>query len=158
VQLPTLYKAKGLHTKSRACAICLDRTRGATQRVAYRYGVHVWLCSGHASPSFQRQRGGRDLVLTLTGLWASAGCLTASRRKAMDAHLASLRDRPARPRPGSYAWPRVRARAERLWSGGASLTSVTARVRQADYSSAEPPSRRTIQRWHSQRRWALAPP
>src|SRR5207245_2405355 len=110
--LPSLYKARNVPTKQPVCAICVDRTRGKTQRVGFGYGVEVWLCAGHASAAFQRQRSGRDLVLTLTELWRANGCLTVARRKAMDAHVASLKPRPQRPRPGSYAWPRVRATAE----------------------------------------------
>ena len=61
--LPTLYKNRHANRKQHVCAICLDRTRGTTQNVDYGYGVSIYLCPGHASPDFQRQRGGRDLVL-----------------------------------------------------------------------------------------------
>jgi hypothetical protein len=76
----------------------------------------------------------------------------------MGAHLAALRARPARARPGSYAWPKMRLRAERAFAQGAPLASVQARILTATYTNAEPPSPRTIQRWHHQRRWALPPP
>jgi hypothetical protein len=142
--LPSLYKARKVPAKQPVCAICVDRTRGRTQRVGFGYGVEVWLCEGHASVAFLTQRSGRDLVLTLTGVWRASGCLTAARHRAMDAHLAALRARPRRSRPGSYAWPKMRLRAERAFA--------------ATYTNAEPPSRRTIQRWHHERRWALPPP
>jgi hypothetical protein len=158
MHLPTLYKARNVPTKQPVCAICVDRTRGKTERVGFGYGVEVWLCAGHASAGFLRQRGGRDLVLTLTALWRASGCLTVARRKAMDAHLAALKPRPQRARPGSYAWPRVRAKAERLFAAGASATAVCRGIRAASYVNAEPPSRRTVQRWHSQRRWLLPEP
>ncbi len=88
--LPSLYKARKVPTKQPVCAICVDRTRGRTQRVSFGYGVEVWLCEGHASVAFLTQRSGRDLVLTLTAVWRANGCLTAARHRAMDAHLASL--------------------------------------------------------------------
>ena len=37
--LPTLYKARGLATKQPVCAICVERTRGKTQKIALGYGV-----------------------------------------------------------------------------------------------------------------------
>ena len=154
----SLYKARNVPHKSPCCAICIDRTRGKTQRVGFGYGVEVWLCATHASVAFLTRRGGRDLVVTLTGVWRANGCLTAARHRAMDAHLASLRARPARPRPGSYAWPRVRVRAERLWAAGAPHASVDLRIRGANYAAAEPPSLRTIRRWRAQRRWLRPPP
>jgi hypothetical protein len=156
--LPSLYKARKVPTKQPVCAICVDRTRGRTQRVWFGYGVEVWLCEGHASVAFLTQRGGRDLVLTLTAVWRANGCLTAARHRAMDAHLASLRARPRRSRPGSYAWPKMRLRAERAFARGAPVSTVRTHILGATYTNAEPPSPRTIQRWHHERRWALPPP
>jgi hypothetical protein len=76
----------------------------------------------------------------------------------MDAHLLSLRARARRDRPGSYAWPKMRLRAERAFAHGAPLSTVRAYILEATYTNAEPPSPRTIQRWHHERRWALPPP
>jgi len=157
MHLPSLYKTRNIG-KQNACAICVDRTRGRTRRVGFGYGVEVWLCAGHASVEFLTQRSGRDLVVTLSGIWHANGCMTAARHRALDAHLASLKARSPRPRPGSYAWPRVRVRCEQLFAAGASVASVVHRAQQADYASAEPPSRRTILRWRSQRRWVRPPP
>jgi hypothetical protein len=159
MHLATRYKARHIG-KQNPCAICIDRTRGRTQRVSFGYGVEVWLCAGHASVEFLTQRSGRDLVVTLSGIWHANGCMTAARHRALDAHLASLRSRPARRRPGSYAWPRVRVRVrcEQLFAAGTSLPSVVTRAKEADYGTAEPPSTRTIQRWRSQRRWVRPPP
>jgi hypothetical protein len=156
MHLPTLYKARNIG-KQNPCAICLDRTRGRTQRVTFGYGVEVWLCPGHASVEFLTRRSGRDLVVTLTGVWHANGCMTAARHRALDAHLASLAVRPSRARPGSYAWPRVRVRCERLFAAGVPLPRVVARVQKAAYANSEPPSMRTIQRWRSQRRWVPPP-
>ena len=149
--LPTLYKAK-VPTKQTACAICLDRTRGKTQQVRLAYGITITLCRGHASVEFLTQRGGRDFVLTMSELWKAAGCLTTSRHKALDAHLRALRPRRTRDRPGSYAWPALRLQAERLFAAGAARANVTHRIRTARFHNAEPPSARTIHRWHHQQR------
>ena|SRR5436305_199021 len=156
MHLPTLYKARNVPHKSPACAICVERTRGKTQQVSFGYGVHVWLCGGHASVEFLTQRGGRDLVVTLMGVWRANGCLTAARHRALDAHLNALSVR-SRPRPGSYAWPRLRLRAERLFAAGVSHGQVRERILRAPYGAAEPPSDRTIRRWRSDRRWILPP-
>ena len=150
--LPPLYTAK-VTTKQTACAICLDRTRGRTQRVEFGYGVSVILCRGHASVEFMTQRGGRDLVLTLSELWRAAGCLTTARHKALDAHLRALRPRRTRHQPGSYAWPALRLHAERLFANGATRAVVTHRIQTARFHNATPPSQRTIHRWHHQQRW-----
>jgi hypothetical protein len=156
----SLYKARKLPTKQPICAICVDRTRGRTQRVTFGYGVEVWMCQAHASVEFLTQRSGRDVVVTLIGIWQANGRLTTARHKALDAHLNALKARPARKRPGSYAWPKVRVHAEQLWSGGAARATVQHRILTATYVNANPPSRRTIQRWHTDRRWAAlrAPP
>ena len=37
--------------------------------MAFGYGVEVWLCAGHASVEFHTARSGRDLVVTLSGIW-----------------------------------------------------------------------------------------
>jgi hypothetical protein len=153
----TLYKARNVPTKSPCCAICLDRTRGRTTRVEFGYGVTVWLCADHGSVDFLTRRSGRDLVATLSGVWQAAGAATTNRHKAMEAHLAALRGRPQRPRPGSYAWPRVRVRAEQLFAAGRPLTHVTAGIAACDFGVAQPPSDRTIRRWRSERRWLRRP-
>jgi len=158
MQLPTLYKARHVPTKQPVCAICVERTRGKTRRVRYGYGVEVWLCEGHASAQFQRQRGGRDLVLTLTEIWRAGGCLTVARHRAMDAHLEALKGDGGRRRPGSYAWPELRRHAELLFAEGHPPESVARRVLAARFHNAEPPSTRTILRWHAERRWARADP
>ncbi len=157
--LPTLYKARKVPTKQPVCMICIDRTRGKTQTVRLAYGVSVSLCAGHASAEFQRQRNGRDFARTLLGVWQACGCLTAARRKAIHAHLASLTERPARPRPGSYAWPELRRRLEQGYAAGARPADLADAVH-TRYAAcpAHPPSPRTLQRWHHQRRWLHQPP
>jgi hypothetical protein len=153
---PTLYKARGVPAKQQVCAICADRTRGRTQQVRLTHGVSVWLCHDHASREFQTMRGGRDFMLTLHRLWSAHGCLTANRSKALTTHITQQRERPARPRPGSYAWPELRQALERRFATGvrpaAAITTV-ASLLATQTCSAHAPSPRTIHRWHAQRRW-----
>ncbi len=157
--LPTLYKARKVPTKQPVCMICIDRTRGKTQLVRLGYGVSVSLCAAHASTEFQRQRNGRDFARTLLGVWQACGCLTAARHKAIHAHLTSQTDQPARPRPGSYAWPELRRTLEHRYAAGARPADIahTIHTRYAT-CPAHPPSHRTLQRWHHQRRWLHHPP
>jgi hypothetical protein len=157
---PTLYKARNVPHKQPVCAICVDRTRGRTQRVLLTHRVGVWLCADHASSTFQTRRGGRDFVRTLAGVWKANDCLTAARDRALAAHLDRLtQPPPQRPRPGSYSWPDLRRFAERRYATGATPAQLTAAVHTA-YADcpARPPSRRTIQRWHAQRRWLAHAP
>ena len=153
--LPTLYKARDFPTKQYACCICVERTRGKTQKLVLGYGVEIWLCKDHASPDFQRQRNGRDFELTLMRLWQSHGCWTLARQKALKA-FTRAREAAKRPRrlPGSYAWPDLRKRVEAAYAQGAPPDSIARRVHHTyrDYD-ARPPSTRTLQRWHAERRW-----
>ncbi len=162
--LATLYKARGVPVKQPVCAICVDRTRGKTRLVKLAYGVGVQLCEGHAGTKFLTRRGGRDFVVTLMRIWQANGCLTSARHKALDAHLARLAGPPPRAKPGSYAWPGVRQAAERLFARGVPPAVVARRITGAEFGHAQPPSNRTIARWHTDRRWlttgtaaALAP-
>jgi hypothetical protein len=157
---PTRYKARQVPTKQPVCAICVDRTRGKTQRLQLTHRVSVWLCADHASPAFQTRRSGRDFVTTLAGVWKANDCLTAARDRALTAHMERLRaPQPNRPRPGSYAWPDLRRTVERHYAEGTTPGQACAAVRERHGAGpARPPSRRTIQRWHAQRRWLVRPP
>jgi hypothetical protein len=158
---PTLYKARNVPLKQPVCAICVDRTRGRTGRVQLTNRVGVWLCADHGSAAFQTRRGGRDFVRTLMGVWKANDCLTIARDRALTAHLDRLKGMqpPARRRPGSYSWPDLRQWLEERYAAGASPAQLAPAVhaRYAD-CPAKPPSRRTIQRWHSQHRWLAQPP
>jgi hypothetical protein len=157
--LPTLYKARRVPAKQPVCAICVERTRGRTVPLHLGYGVVVHLCDGHASPEFQAQRGGRDLVLTLERLWRAHGCLTVARANALRAHLAACRGSGDRRLPGSYAWPRLRQEAETAFARGRPPMQVIAALRAANAAGeAVPPSIRTMRRWHTERRWIARPP
>jgi hypothetical protein len=156
---PTLYKARNVPLKRPVCAICVDRTRGRTERLQLTHHVGVWLCADHGSAAFQTRRGGRDFVRTLMGVWKANDCLTVARNRALTAHLDRLKGKQAAGRrPGSYSWPDLRHRLERRYAAGATPAQLTMAVnaRYAD-CPARPPSRRTIQRWHAQRRWVTPP-
>jgi hypothetical protein len=153
--LPSLYKARKVPTKQTVCCICVDRTRGKTRKFNLGYGVEFYLCQAHASVEFQRQRNGRDFELTLMRIWRAIGCWTLARQKALKA-FAGAREENKKPRhrPGSYAWPDLRDRAEAAFQSGATPDWIADQVRRryAD-CPARPPSRRTIRRWHAERRW-----
>jgi len=152
---PSLYKARKVPTKQNVCCICVDRTRGKTQKVRLGYGVEIWLCQAHACPEFQRQRNGRDFELTLSRLWSAHGCWTVARQKALKAFTtARVAAKQPRHRPGSYAWPELRQRAEAAFAKGAAPEWIAGEVkRRYTDCPARPPSRRTIRRWHAERRW-----
>jgi hypothetical protein len=157
----TLYKARGMSTKSEVCAICVERTRGKTVNVDLGRGVHVWLCQAHASDEFRRRRSGRDFVLTLHRLWSAHGCLTKPRSRALDDHLAAMRSEPRSPRhrPGSYAWANLRAEAEQRFFDGEDPARVIVELRDRhapDY--AQVPTARTMRRWFHERRWLRQKP
>jgi len=140
------------------CAICADRTRGRTVALPLTHGVTVQLCERHASPEYQMRRDGLELTETLERLWHAHGCLTAARRRALTTHIALVTREPAaRARPGSYAWPELRQRAEAEFArGGPALPTIHRLRREVAGGPVIPPSVRTMQRWHRQRRWALS--
>jgi hypothetical protein len=146
-------------TAAPVCAICADRTRGGTVALPLTHGITVWLCERHASPEYQMRRDGLELVETLERLWHAHGCLTAARRHALAAHVALVTREPAaRPRPGSYAWADLRQRAEAEFArGGPPLPTIHRLRRDLAGGPVAPPSVRTMQRWHSERRWDLSP-
>jgi hypothetical protein len=159
--LPSIYKARGFPTKQIACCICVERTRGRTQKLMLGYGVEIWLCKAHASPEFQRQRNGRDFELTLMRLWQAHGCWNVARQRALRAFAAAREEnKRERHRPGSYAWPDLRRRAEQAFAEGAAPDWLAQRIHQTyGTNAARPPSKRTLQRWHAERRWLqLSPP
>jgi hypothetical protein len=147
--VPTLYKARRVPVKSPVCAICVERTRGRCRQVELRFGVAVWLCAAHGSVEFQRQRAGRDFVLTLQRLWVSHGCLTPLRSRALSAHLAACAG-GAKPLPGSYAWPELRRLAESWFAQGVSVPEAARRLRrELAGCQARPPTPRTLRRWRA---------
>jgi hypothetical protein len=91
------------------------------------------------------------------GVWQANGCLTAARHHALDAHLNQLRAKPARDRPGSYCWPELRRRLEARYATGAPPLHRLGNDH-CEHCTAHTPSRRTLQRWHAERRWLTHPP
>jgi len=137
------------------CALCRERPFSGTRPLALGYGVVVWVCAEHGSPELQRLRGGRDFAEALERVWAANGCLTAARRRALDAHVKALQPSDAiRPRPGSYTWVDLRREAERRFAAGELPRPVIERLQElVAGSGANPPSLRTMMRWYAERRW-----
>ena len=132
------------------CALCLTPRAERRSQVHLTHGIAVWLCPAHGSSAFLRRRAGRDFVHTLGEVWRAAGVLTRRRERALAAHLQPVRrSRTSRPRPGSYAWPRLRREVEARAARG-----ERPRAREED---PEVPSTRTVSRWLAEGRW-LAPP
>jgi hypothetical protein len=77
---PTLYKARHVPTKQPVCAICVDRTRGKTQRLQLTHRVAVWLCQDHASARLVTRRSGRDFATRLAAVWKANDCLNPRSR------------------------------------------------------------------------------
>lgn len=155
----SLYKARGMG-KLPPCAICMGPGAGGRAELHLPFGLKVWLCAEHRRPEFLTSRAGRDLVVSLMGVWRAAGCMTSTRGRALDSHLARLRSAPARaPRPGSYSWPVLRQEAEARFAGGEPPARVIAdlRARHAR-DTANAPSRRTMQRWFAEGRWLSGGP
>jgi hypothetical protein len=147
--------------KEPLCALCLTPTKERRSQLHLTHGVAVWLCPPHGSPEFQRRRAGRDFVRTLWEAWRARGALTRRRERALEAHLARVqRSGGRRPRPGSYAWPRLRreveARAARGERPRAIIQSLRTRRPSRD-ADPDGPSPRTLYRWLAEGRW-LAPP
>ncbi len=88
-------------------------------------------------------------------LWQAHGCWTLARQKALKA-FAAARHAAKKPRqkPGSYAWPDLRRRAEQAFAQGAAPDSLARHIH-THYRDcpARPPSTRTLHRWHAERRW-----
>ena len=58
-------------------------------------------------------------MVSLAAVWDAAGCLTATRQRALRAHLERIaRLAHARELPGSYAWPGLRREAEERFARG----------------------------------------
>jgi hypothetical protein len=114
--LKSAYKGERLG-KTPACILCGGPGQGRRAPLQLPFGVTVWLCAGHRDPEFLARRAGRDLVTSLMHVWQSAGCLDRRRHEALGAHLRRVQDAGAlQGLPGSYAWPALRAEAERRFA------------------------------------------
>jgi hypothetical protein len=152
--LRSAYKGERLG-KTPACLICNGPGQGRRAPLQLPYGVTVWLCAGHRTAEFLARRSGRDLVTSLMHAWSSAGCLDRRRSEALTAHLRRVQAAHAFiGLPGSYAWPDLRAEAERRFAAGESPRQVIVDIRRrGDGAHAPAPSVRTIQRWFAEGRW-----
>lgn len=131
------------------CAICMGPGSGGRQIVHLAHGISVWLCVEHRSDEFFRSRAGRDVVVSLWRMWEAAGCLTASRRRVLDALLARAVEAPrAAGRPGSYSWPTLRRQLLRRVAAGEPPAPAIAALRERHSGgTARVPTARTMQRW-----------
>lgn len=161
------YKAEG-QAKGPCCLLCQTRSEGVARAVHLAYGEYVYLCAGHASEEFRRQRGGRDFVHSIWRACQSAGQLSPRRRKALrwlTGQLSAFQNQPAAPapvraRPGSYAHKTARRAVEDACRRGVVAIGTLREVAHAAIGklalrSVEPPSPRTLRRWRAERRWAL---
>lgn len=163
--LPTFYK---LRTGRRAepCLLCMTRTRGRTVDFDLGYGETVVLCAGHASREFRYQRGGRDFHLSVARASAAAGCLGRNRERALKSTWEQTTRRtqeetPARPLPGSYAWPDLRRLVEDACQRGVVTIAKLRELIEAHLRAElrrgriRLPSNRTLRRWRAERRWDI---
>ena len=112
------------------CALCLTPRAERRSQVHLAHGIAVWLCPAHGSDEFLRRRAGRDFVHTLGEVRRAAGVLTRRRERALAAHLQRVRrSRTSRPRPGSYAWPRLRREVEARAARGERPRAIIAPAR-----------------------------
>lgn len=150
----SFYKGQRLGNRP-PCAICMGPGKGERALLHLPAGVSVWLCAEHRSVEFLTRRVGRDFAATMLRVWSAAGCMTVARHRALDLH----RDRllapaPTRRQPGSYAWPGLRAEAERRFAAGEPPESVIRELREREErGQARPPSRQTMHRWFREGRW-----
>lgn len=149
----SLYKARGMGTLP-PCAICMGPGVGGRSQLHLPFGLSVWLCSEHRSPEFLARRAGRDLVVSLSGVWDAAGCMTASRRRALHSLLVAPRPSRSSSRPGSYAWPDLRREAESRFARGEDPRVVIRELRSRHAGDpARAPTVRTMRRWFTEERW-----
>ena len=155
----SFYKGERLGNRP-PCAICMGRGHGERAELHLPAGVSVWLCAEHRSAEFQTRRVGRDFTATMLRVWSAAGCMSAARHRALDLHAGRLvSPPPARPRPGSYAWPGLRAEAERRFAAGEPPALVIRQLQEREgRGAARPPSRQTMYRWFREGRWLASPP
>jgi hypothetical protein len=147
----------GRHVTTPICALCGGAGEGPRARLQLPHGVTVWLCAVHRDPEFLARRSGRDLVRGLRRAWESAGCLDRRRSEALAAHVRRFRTPPDHAgRPGSYAWPDLRAEAERRFALGETPREVIEDLRSRGVEGGPTlPSIRTMTRWFAEGRWLV---
>jgi hypothetical protein len=154
------YKGRGAGpAKARRCVACFPCSV-AGEVVPLSRGVTIVLCANHRDVRFIQSRGGRDFLAALSTIFDSVGLTSARYHGAVTDLVNQIRARATptpRRRPGSYAWPRLRAAAERVWEAGGAFHDgemvILRGYLDQPPGTAQPPSPQTIRRWWSQRRW-----
>lgn len=155
-----VYKGPRVPKGASLCAACYPAKR-AGQEIPLANGVSVVLCPVHRDPAFIGSRSGRDFLASMTELLRSFGI---NGRRFHDAIARVARDaatrttRPPRVRPGSYAWPRARARAEAVWSAGGTYdhgVRAALSLLESLPDGVRRPSAQTLRRWWRECRWLL---
>jgi hypothetical protein len=159
-----IYKGRGKGpAKHPRCIACFPKSV-AGQEVPLTRGVSIVLCADHRDPVFLHSRGGRDFLAATGALFRSLGLRGARYQKALLGFLEDVRRTRVptpRRRPGSYAWPVLRRRAEEVWVQGGGFEDGARVV----YTHDEPittgfelPSLSTVRRWWREKRWFLPRP
>ncbi len=159
-----VYKNRdaGAPRKAPRCICCFPANR-AGQVVPLRYGVQLVLCAEHRDPAWIAGRNGRDFLASVGATMTSFGLSHRRYGLALASFVREVVGRgrqPARPRPGSYAWPGVRASAEAVWARGGSYhdgEGTVARHAASAPSGWRAPSPHTVRRWWREKRWLLSP-
>ncbi len=156
-------RAAGTPRKAPRCICCFPASR-AGQIVPLRYGVQLALCEDHRDPGWIASRNGRDFLASVTTTMSSFGLSHRRYALAVAAFVREVVTRHApspRHRPGSYAWPGLRATAEGVWARGGSYHDGEAAIAPARAAFARgwrPPSAHTVRRWWREKRWLLGTP
>ena len=157
------YKGAGVGpSKARRCVACFPRSVAGID-VPLAHGVTIVLCNPHRDVRFIASRGGRDFLASIPSIFEAVGLRGNRYAKAVQslADQVGLRTTATpRRRPGSYAWPGLRACAEAAWASGGSyhqgeslVLAAFGNVAAEHLSVIRPPSRETVRRWWRQRRW-----
>lgn len=119
------------------------------------HGISVGLCRRHRESAFLERRSGASFTQRLEAMWRAHGIATRRRLASLATYRRRLSQRDlTRELPGSYAWPRLRAEAERRFASGERPHDVIGELRgRYPTAHANVPSVRTMRRWHNQRRW-----
>jgi hypothetical protein len=141
------------------CAACFPHPEPG-RRVPLRYGVTLILCKQHRDPQFVASSAGRQSLGVLRDLYTSLGVTARRFAEALTAYARFCAEPPTstRRRPGSYAYPKRRRAAERVWAAGGSFKdglAVAMRNGPPDLYDVEMPSIRTVYRWRGDMRYLL---
>jgi hypothetical protein len=141
------------------CAACFPHDKPG-RPVPLCHGVTLILCNQHRDPQYLASSAGRQSLETLRDLYTSLGVTARRFAKALTAliQLCSEPRTSTRRRPGSYAYPKRRRAAERVWAEGGSFQdglAVAMRNGPPDEYDVNMPSRRTVSRWLADMRYLL---